>query len=149
MQNMREDKRFVDAEISVRYGETDKMGVVYYANYLVWFEVGRVAWCRAKGFRYRDMEEQYDRFMMVAEAKCRYMAPARFEDAIIIRTAAGKSTDRIIRFEYLIQNKATGQLLARGETTHVLTDTSCRPARLPDHYRHYFGLLPRPGTRKP
>lgn len=149
MQNMREDAEFVDTEISVRYGETDKMGVVYYSNYLIWFEVGRVAWCRAKGFRYRDMEAQHGRFMMVAEVRCRYMAPAHFEDDILIRTAVGKSTDRIIRFEYLIQNKATGQMLARGETVHVLTDTKCRPARLPDAYRHYFGLLPRSGSRKP
>jgi acyl-CoA thioester hydrolase len=148
MQNVREDADFVDTEIIVRYGETDKMGVVYYANYLVWFEVGRVSWCRAKGFRYRDMEAQYGRFMMVAEAKCRYLAPARFEEDILIRTAVGRSTDRIIRFEYLIQNKLTGQLLARGETVHVLTDTQCRPARLPDHYRHYFGLLPRSSGRK-
>jgi acyl-CoA thioester hydrolase len=146
---MRENVEFVDTEVIVRYGETDKMGVVYYANYLAWFEVGRVAWCRAKGFRYRDMEAQYGRFMMVAEAKCRYLAPAHFEDDILIRTAVGRSTDRIIRFEYLIQNKTTGQHLARGETTHVLTDTSCRPTRLPDHYRHYFGLLPRPGSRRP
>jgi len=149
MKSMREDGEFVDTEIIVRYGETDKMGVVYYSNYLAWFEIGRVAWCRAKGFRYSDMEAKYGRFMMVAEAKCRYMAPARFEDDIVIRTAVGRSTDRIIRFDYLIQNKATGQLLARGETVHVLTDTACRPARLPDDFRHCFGLLPRPGTRKP
>jgi len=69
MQSMQEDTEFVDTEISVRYGETDKMGVVYYSNYLIWFEVGRVAWCRAKGFRYRDMEAQHGRFMMVAEAR--------------------------------------------------------------------------------
>jgi len=147
-QSTQENLEYVDAQINVRYGETDKMGVVYYANYLVWFEVGRVAWCRAKGFHYRDMEAQHGRFMMVAETKCRYVAPARFDDDIIVRTAAGRSTDRIIRFEYLIQNKTTGQLLARGETVHVVTDTMCRPARLPDAYRHCFGLLPRPGSTK-
>jgi acyl-CoA thioester hydrolase len=145
MNNTGEDAAFVDAEINVRYAETDQMGVVYYANYMVWFEVGRVAWCRTKGFQYRDMEAQHGRYLMVAEAKCRYMAPAFFEDDILIRTAVGKSTDRVIRFEYEIRNKMTGQLLARGETVHVVTDTECRPARLPDIYRHYFGLPPRSG----
>jgi acyl-CoA thioester hydrolase len=140
---MGESMEFVDTDIDVRYGETDQMGVVYYANYLVWFEVGRVAWCRAKGFQYRDMEAQHGRFMMVAEAKCRYLAPARFEEKIRIRTAVGKSTDRVIRFGYEIHNKMTGQLLAKGETVHVVTDTECRPARLPDSYRRYFGLPPR------
>jgi|WetSurMetagenome_2_1015567.scaffolds.fasta_scaffold39260_1 acyl-CoA thioester hydrolase len=138
---------FVDTVVNVRYAETDKMGVVYYANYLVWFEVGRVAWCKAKGFHYADMETQDGRFLMVAEANCRYKAPALFEDDIIVRTALAKATDRVIRYRYEILRKLTGQLLATGETAHVITDKKYRPTRLPDRYRGYFALPKKPKPR--
>jgi acyl-CoA thioester hydrolase len=131
---------FIETVINVRYAETDKMGVVYYANYLVWFEVGRVAWCKAKGFHYAEMEATDDCYLMVAEASCRYKAPARFEEDIVVRTALAKATDRVIRYRYEIRNKRTGELLATGETAHVVTDMKYRPARLPDCYRSYFSL---------
>jgi acyl-CoA thioester hydrolase len=136
---------FVDTVLNVRYAETDRMGVVYYANYLVWFEVGRVAWCRARGFHYRDLEALEGRYMMVAEATCRYKAPARFDDDILIRTAIGSATDKVIRFRYEIRNHLTGQLLATGESAHIVTDLEFRPARLPESYRSYFSLPARPG----
>jgi acyl-CoA thioester hydrolase len=136
---------FVDTVLNVRYAETDRMGVVYYANYLVWFEVGRVAWCRARGFSYRDLESRDGRYMMVAEATCRYKAPARFDDDILIRTAVGSATDMVIRFHYEIRNKLTGQLLATGESAHIVTDQQLRPARLPEAYRSYFSLPAKPG----
>jgi acyl-CoA thioester hydrolase len=143
------EQPFVDEVIRVRYAETDQMGVVYYANYLVWFEIGRTAWCRARGFRYRDMEEQDGRMLMVAEAACRYKAPARFEDEILIRTAVADASEKVIRFAYEIRNRGTGDLLATGETVHVVTDRNARSARLPDRYRAYFGLAPRsPETRE-
>jgi YbgC/YbaW family acyl-CoA thioester hydrolase len=104
------DLEFVDAPISVRYAETDKMGVVYHANYLVWFEVGRGAWCKSKGFRYAEMELNDKRYMMVAEASCRYKSPAHFEDEIVVRTAVTKSTDRIIRYCYEIRESKTWKL---------------------------------------
>ncbi len=138
--NRSKEPEFVDTVVTVRYAETDQMGVVYYSNYLVWFEVGRVAWCQAKGFKYRDMEAHDRRFMMVAEATCRYRAPARFEDEIVIRTAVAGATDKVIRFQYEIVNKHSGRLLATGETTHVVTDPEYRPARIPDRYRPYFHL---------
>ena len=131
-------------QIRVRYAETDKMGIVYYANYLVWFEVGRVAWCRAKGFRYAEMESTDKRYLMVAEASCRYKSPAQFEEDIIVRTGLAKATDRVIRYRYEICRKRDGQLLAVGETTHVVADRNYRPARLPDSYRKYFDLPHRP-----
>jgi acyl-CoA thioester hydrolase len=131
---------FVETTVNVRYAETDQMGIVYYANYLVWFEVGRVAWCKAKGFHYAEMEARDDRFLMVAESSCRYKAPARFEDDIVVRTRLAKATDRVIRYQYEICRKGTGQLLATGETAHVVTDRKYRPLRLPDHYRGYFSL---------
>jgi acyl-CoA thioester hydrolase len=134
------DKDFIEATINVRYAETDQMGVVYYANYLVWFEVGRVAWCRAKGFHYRDMEKIDGRMLIVAEATCRYKAPARFEDDIVIRTRVAAANEKVIRFEYEICERTSGRLLASGETAHVVADAELRPARLPAAYRKYFSL---------
>ena len=129
---------FVDTIINVRYAETDQMGIVYYANYLVWFEVGRVAWCRAKGFHYRDMESKDNRLMMVAEASCRYKAPARFDEDIVIRTAVRSATEMVIRFQYEVRSHKSGRLLATGETAHVVTDLKFRPSRLPPQYRRHF-----------
>ncbi len=140
------EPEFVDTVINVRYAETDQMGVVYYANYLAWFEVGRVAWCKAKGFRYRDMESRDGRFMMVAEATCRYKAPARFDDDILIRTAVASASEKVIRFKYEIREQKKLTLLATGETTHVVTDAGFRPSRLPDHYRRHFSLPSRRPT---
>jgi acyl-CoA thioester hydrolase len=125
---------FVDTVVRVRYAETDQMGVVYYANYLVWFEVGRGAWCRAHQFQYRELEAEHNRLMLVAEASCRYKAPAHYDDDIVIRTAAGPSNDKVIRFTYEIRNQQTGQLLATGETVHVVTDRNLVPARLPNEF---------------
>jgi acyl-CoA thioester hydrolase len=138
---------FVETHVNVRYAETDKMGIVYYANYLVWFEVGRVAWCKARGFRYADMETQYQRYMVVAEASCRYKSSAYFEDDIVVRTALARATDKVIRYQYEIRRNIDGQLLATGGTTHVITDLHQRPSRLPDEYRQYFSLKPR-GTAR-
>jgi acyl-CoA thioester hydrolase len=131
---------FVETAVNVRYAETDQMGIVYYANYLVWFEVGRVAWCKAKGFRYADMESRDKHYLIVAEASCRYKAPARFEDDIIVRTALARANDRVIRYRYEIRRKSDGELLATGATAHVVTDLNHRPARLPDGYHKYFSL---------
>ncbi|PYV14104.1 MAG: acyl-CoA thioesterase [Acidobacteria bacterium] len=138
---------FVEADLNVRYAETDQMGIVYYANYLVWFEVGRVAWCRATGFDYREMESRDGRLMMVAEASCRYKAPARFDDDIVVRTAVASASDRVIRFVYEIRNKRSGGLLATGETAHVVADRSLRPARLPESYWKFFDLGKASGRR--
>ena len=134
---------FVDTVVNVRYAETDQMGIVYYANYLVWFEVGRVAWCKAKGFRYAEMESRDQRFLMVAEATCRYKAPAHFAEDILIRTSLARATEKVIRYRYEICEKGSGRLLATGETAHVVANAQYRPARLPDHYRKFFSLPPR------
>jgi acyl-CoA thioester hydrolase len=134
------DHESVDSVVKVRYAETDQMGVVYHANYLVWFEVGRVAWCKKMGFSYGEMEQKDGRYLMVAEATCRYKAPAHFEEEILIRTALAKATERVIRFRYEIRNRETGLLLATGETAHVVTDSAGRPARLPEYLHHHFSL---------
>jgi len=147
MEKRASERDFVETTLNARYAETDQMGVVHHANYLVWFEIGRVAWCRAKGFHYRDMELQDDRYFMVAEATCRLKAPARFEDEILIRTAVGSATDKVIRFLYEVRNRDSDQLLATGETAHVITDPEFKPSRLPEHYRKSFGLPPKRSGR--
>ncbi len=149
MSERADQRRFVDTTVRVRYAETDQMGVVYYANYLVWFEVGRVAWCRARGFRYRDLESQHGRMMVVAEASCRYKAPARFEDEVRVRTAAHSISDKIIRFSYEILDDVTGQLLATGESAHIVTDREFRPARLPAEILKLFRQDPVVGDAPP
>ena len=73
--------------LRVRYSETDKMGIVYYANYLIWFEIGRTEFCRVRGFSYRDMEENEDAFLVVAESYCRYKAPAYYDDELLVHVA--------------------------------------------------------------
>ena len=122
-----------EAQVRVRYAETDQMGVAYYANYLVWFEVGRSQFCRDCGFSYRDMERETGLFMIVAEARCRYKTPARYEDELSIKTQATEVTRRTLRFGYEIR-RADGALLATGETLHVLINAEGRPSSFPDKY---------------
>jgi acyl-CoA thioester hydrolase len=122
-----------ESTVKVRYAETDQMGVAYYANYLVWFEVGRSQYCNDCGFSYRDMERETGLFMIVAEARCRYKTPARYEDELIIRTRVTEVTRRTLRFSYEI-NRADGVLLATGETLHVLINSAGRPSSFPDKY---------------
>lgn len=124
--------------LRVRYAETDQMGVVYYANYMVWFEIGRTDFCREHGFAYREMEENDGLFIMVAEARCRYKAPARYDDEIEVRTALRGMRKRVLIFGYEIWRPLTQELLAEGETVHVITDREGRPRVLPDKYRDLF-----------
>ncbi len=124
--------------LRVRYAETDQMGVVYYANYLVWFEIGRTDFCRQHGFAYKEMEQQDGLYIIVAEARCRYKAPARYDDELLIRTCLRAVRRRVLVFGYEIQNLATDEILAVGETVHVITDREGRPRSLPDKYRDLF-----------
>src|SRR2546430_9155343 len=87
-------------EVRVRYAETDQMGMVYYANYLIWFEVGRAEFCRQRGFSYRDFEQSNDAYLAVAEVQCRYQTPARYDDGLLIRTRVEQFRTRTVRFAY-------------------------------------------------
>ena len=120
--------------IRVRYSETDKMGIVYYANYLVWFEIGRTDYCRARGFSYREMEENDNSFLVVAESYCRYKAPAYYDDELIIRTHITELRKRSLRFGYEIIRASDDTIVAEGETGHVVTDSSGRVRSFPDGY---------------
>src|SRR5579862_4405532 len=101
-------------EFRVRYAETDQMGVVYYANYLVWFEVGRSQYCNDCGFSYKDLEREAGLFMVVAEARCRYKAPARYEDELTVLTKITQLTRRATRFDYEIIRPRDSTSIATG-----------------------------------
>jgi len=120
-----------EAPLRVRYAETDKMGVVYHANYLVWFEIGRTEFCRARGFSYRDMEENENAFLVVAESYCRYKAPAYYDDVLVVRTHITELRRRSLRFGYEIVREPDGTVIAEGETGHVVTDSTGRVRSLP------------------
>ena len=87
-----------ETEVRVRYFETDQMGIVHNANYLVWFEVGRSELCRDKGFSYKQMEDEENALMVVAESYCRYKSPAHYEDILTVRTKIGEIRSRSLRF---------------------------------------------------
>ncbi|MEE8385342.1 MAG: thioesterase family protein [Dehalococcoidia bacterium] len=121
----------VTSEVRVRYQETDRMGVVYHANFLVWFEVGRIEFLRALGNSYREMEEE-GVYFPVLEVSCKYRQPARFDDRLQVRTRAERIRWARLRFHYEVLRVADGTLLAEGSTTHAATDANGSPSRLPD-----------------
>jgi len=127
-----------ETKIRVRYAETDKMGVVYHANYFIWFEVGRVELLRQLGFSYRDMEENDQCFIAVVDARCRYKAPARYDDEIIVRTHVKNVRDSVIHFGYELIRASDGELLAEGETTHIVTNAAMKATSLPAKYVNAF-----------
>jgi acyl-CoA thioester hydrolase len=129
---------YAETTVRVRYAETDQMGVVYHGNYFTWFEVGRVELCRQLGFEYKQMEIEDDSFIVVAEASCRYKKPARFDDLLTVRTRVADSNRRMIHFSYEILSQASGELIATGETRHVICDSRGRFKSLPEKYRKYF-----------
>ena len=124
-----------ETEIRVRYAETDKMGIVHHANYLVWFEIGRSEYCRARGFSYLEMEEKENALLVVAEVYCRYKAPAFYEDLLTVRTGVEDVRSRSMRFVYEIYRASDDKLLAEGETLHVVTDRNKKVRSMPEFYR--------------
>lgn len=129
-----------ETRLRARYAETDQMGVVYHANYLVWMEMGRVELCRVSGLRYRDLEEQDHVFLAVAEASCRYLFPARYDDEVIVRTSIKQANPRVVKFGYDMEASESGRKLATGSTTHVFCGPDLRPCKLPARYWVYFGI---------
>jgi acyl-CoA thioester hydrolase len=123
------------SRIRVRYAETDQMGVVYHANYLVWMEVARVEFCAAAGFRYREMEQD-GILIAVAEAHCRYLSPARFDDEVEIRTTVAEANRRFVTFDY--EMLCGGRRMASGQTRHIFLSREFRPVRLPEKYLAMF-----------
>ena len=132
-------KEFVgETRVRVRYAETDQMGVVYHANYLVWFEVGRVELMRQLGFDYKRMEMDDDCHIAVVEATARYRIPARYDDQILIRTRMTGMRSYVIKFGYEIVREADGKLLCEGATTHIVCDRHMQKKALPMKYAQQF-----------
>ena len=127
-----------ETTIRVRYAETDQMGVVYHSNYFVWFEVGRVELFRQMGFNYRDLEESEQCYMAVVEARCRFKAPARYDDEVRIRTSLKHIRNSYIQFGYEALRASDGALLAEGETMHIVTDAQMKQRALPEKYQEAF-----------
>jgi acyl-CoA thioester hydrolase len=121
-----------ESRVRVRYAETDQMGMAYYANYLIWMEVGRSDLCRQCGFSYRDLEREEQAFLTVAEATCRYHSPARYEDEILIETELTRVKSRVVEFTYRIKRGDT--VLAEGRTVHVVIGPDGRPRAMPQRY---------------
>lgn len=116
--------------VRVRYADTDQMGVVYYANYLVWFEIGRTEWLRETGTTYREMEAA-GVALPVIEAHCEYRQPSRYDDEIEIRTTAVAVSQVRIRFDYLAVRQPEEVVVAEGYTVHAAIGARGRPCRLP------------------
>jgi acyl-CoA thioester hydrolase len=133
-----------ETSFRVRYAETDQMGVVYYANYLIWMELGRAEYCRAAGIRYRDMEMDDGILLAVVEAHCRYLYPARYDEEIAVKTWIAKANLRMVEFQYEIRNAQNGRQLAAGETKHMFLGAGMRPVKLPEKYLAQFGITSAP-----
>jgi len=134
------EARSYETRFRVRYAETDQMGVVYYANYLIWMELGRAEYCRAAGIRYRDMEVDDGVLLAVVEAHCRYLSPARYDEEIAVTTWVAKANLRMVEFGYEISNAESGRTLASGETKHMFLGAGMRPVKLPEKYQPLFGI---------
>ncbi len=127
-------KDLVDVDIRVRYAETDQMGVAYYANYLVWFEVGRSEFCRERGFRYADLEA-FGYKLVVIDAHCRYRSSARYDETVIVRTRLKEANRRMITFGYqVLRGGQKEEVIAEGETRHICVDTTGKTRSLPEKF---------------
>ncbi len=116
----------------VIYGDTDQMGVVYYANYLRWFEAGRTEFLRAKGLSYTDFESREKLMLPVTEAGVSYLQPARYDDLVGIEVSLVQVKRASARFHYAIRRG--DDLLATGFTVHACVDAEGRITRLPKHF---------------
>ena len=125
-----------ETRIRVRYAETDQMGIVYHSNHFIWFEVGRVELLRQLGLTYKEMEREDDCFIAVVDARCRYKAPVHYDDEVVVRTYLKNIREKLIHFGYELVRAESGELLAEGETTHIVANSQMQPREIP--------ALPRP-----
>jgi acyl-CoA thioester hydrolase len=127
-----------ETRFRVRYAETDQMGVVYHANYIIWFEVGRVEMLRQMGFTYREMEKEDDTHIVVVDVRCRYKLPARYDDLICVRTSLLNVRESLLRFDYEIIRDSDQALLAEGETVHLVVGANMKRVPLLEKYLTSF-----------
>ena len=127
-----------EARLRVRYAETDQMGVVYHANYLIWFEVGRVELLRSLGIPYQRLEQEFDCMIAVVAAELRYRSPARYDDEIGVRTRLVLLRGSLMKIQYQVVRMTDEKLLCEGETTHVVVSRAMEKRRLPEQYEAVF-----------
>ncbi len=132
-----------EVRLRVRYAETDKMGVVYHANFFIWMEVGRVELMRSLGFEYKQMELEVDCHLPVVDARCRYKSPAYYDEELVIRTELRNVRGSLIHFAYAILRQHDGTVLAEGETTHLVVNSRMEKRTLPERFRTAFEALMR------
>lgn len=130
-----------EEKIRVRYGETDAMGHAYYANYLFWFEQARGAWCRARGFSYKVLEEM-GFFLPVVEAHARYRGEVKFDDVVTVKVWVSEIKRSAIRFDYNVINDQTGALATEGYTWHVLMGNERKAISIPPTVREMLERIP-------
>jgi len=133
-----EKRFFSESRVRVRYAETDQMGVVYHANYLIWFEVGRVDFIRKLGMDYRSMEQEDGIGIAVVNVSARYKYPARYDDELVIETRLLAARGAVVKFGYRIVKAADDTLLCEGETVHVVVGKDMKKRTLPDKYAKRF-----------
>jgi len=127
-----------ETRLRVRYAETDRMGVVYHSNFVIWFEVGRVELLRQLGFEYSQMERQDHCHIPVVDLRVRYKAPAQYDDEIVVRTELKNVRSSLLHFSYQIFRERDRALLATGETMHMIVDEKFERRPLPEKYRKVF-----------
>lgn len=127
--------------IRIRYGETDQMGHAYYANYLFWFEQARGAWCRDRGFTYKQFEEQ-GVFLPVVEVHIRYKGEVKYDDWIEVRVWVSETKRAAVKFEYEIVNESTGKVCTEGYTWHVFMGTERKAISIPENIKTFLGRNP-------
>jgi acyl-CoA thioester hydrolase len=122
------------SRVRVRYAETDQMGIVYHANYFIWFEVGRTDLLRSAGWTYREMEAE-GFALPVIEARCEYQRPARYDDELEVRTSGEQISPIRVAFDYAVVRPADETVVATGRTVHATLDRDGKPCRLPERIR--------------
>jgi len=130
-----------ESRVRVRYAETDQMGVVYHANYLVWFEVGRVDFIRGLGMDYGTMEREDGLGIAVVDVSARYKSPARYDDELIIKTRLLAARGVVIKFGYTVVRAADRAILCEGETVHVVVGKDMKKQSLPEKYASRFAAV--------
>ena len=129
-----------ETTLRVRYAETDRMGVVYHSNFVIWFEVGRVELLRQLGFQYSEMEQHDNCHIPVVDLRVRYKAPAQYDDEIVIRTEIKNVRSSLLHFTYEVFRQSDRTLLATGETMHIIVDDKFERRPLPEKYLKAFKL---------
>lgn len=132
---------YAEARVRVRYAETDQMGVVYHANYLVWFEVGRVEFIRQIGLDYKRMEQEEGAMIAVIEVKARYRAPARYDEELAVRTRLAGVRGGIVRFGYQVVRMDDEVVLCEGETVHMVVGRDMKRRAMPERYAAVFAAV--------